>query len=518
MKTKLLVLLFLVAIITSVLCSCEVLKFINHVLDFVPKPDSNNDTNININIGGTTAHVHTESIIPAIESTCTKTGLTEGRYCTSCEKILVPQEESPLKAHSFDDDRDATCNNCDFVRDITCYHTHIAFLEAKDSTCTETGLTEGRQCEDCGLILVAQEVVELKEHTSNGEWIIDKNPTYEEEGSKHMECTVCGSVIAQSSIPMLEPASEGLEFELNDDGNSYKLVGLGTCTDKFVVIPDTYNGKPVTVIGTDAFDKANKIKSITIPDSITKICYGAFTYCTALTEIIIPDSVTEMEYSAFQFCRGLESVTLSKSLTSLNSSVFAYCSSLKTITIPDSVEIISGYAFSGCTSLESVNISSTSNLEYIADRAFEECTSLESIFIPYRVSFIHSAAFKKCVSLKSIEVSYGNKNYKSIDGNLYEIDEKTLVAYAVGKEDTSFVVPDSVKTIGMWAFAYCESLSSVTIPNSVETIDSYAFTCCSNFSDVYYMGTQEEWEKISIGSVDNSNLINANKHYSSSYE
>ena len=100
MKTKLLALLLIVAMITTLLCSCEALKFINHVLDFVPKPDDNNDTNININIGGTTAHVHTEGIIPAVESTCTQAGLTEGKYCTSCEKILVPQEEAPLKEHT----------------------------------------------------------------------------------------------------------------------------------------------------------------------------------------------------------------------------------------------------------------------------------------------------------------------------------------------------------------------------------------------------------------------------------
>ena len=485
MKTKLLVLLLMVAILTTVLCSCEVLKFANHVLDFVPKPDNNNDTNININIGGTTAHVHTEGVIPAVESTCTKTGLTEGRYCTSCGDTLVPQEESPLKAHMFDDDRDATCNNCNFVRDITCYHTHIEFLEAKDSTCTETGLTEGRKCEDCGLILVAQEVVELKEHTSNGEWIIDKNPTYEEEGSKHMECTVCGNTIAQSSIPMLVPASEGLEFKLNDDGNSYTMIGLGTCSDKFIVIPDTYEGKPVTVIGSNAFEKNSfKIKSITIPNSITKICYAAFSFCTALTEIVIPDSVTVMEYKAFQFCRGLESITLSKSLTSLNTCVFLDCSSLKTITIPDSIEIISGEAFSGCTNLESINISATSNLEYIADRAFLECTSLQSIFVPHRVSTIHSAAFRKCVSLKNIEVSSGNKNYKSIDGNLYEIDGRTLLTYASGKEETSFVIPDSVEIIGLWAFQNCPSLVNITIPDSVETIEAYAFMDCSSLVNI----------------------------------
>ena len=120
MKTKLLVLLLAIAILTTVLCSCEVLEFINNLFRFIPEPNPN-DTNIDIdiNIGLTTAHVHNESTLPAIDSTCKKTGLTEGKICTDCNKILVPQEIIDLKSHVFDDDKDKTCNNCDFVREIT---------------------------------------------------------------------------------------------------------------------------------------------------------------------------------------------------------------------------------------------------------------------------------------------------------------------------------------------------------------------------------------------------------------
>lgn len=244
MKTKLLALLLLVAIFTTMLCSCEGLRFVNNVLDFVPKPNNNNNNfDIDFNFGDN--HVHTEGILPAVESTCTTHGLTEGRYCTSCKETLVEQKQAPLKphtegvlpavestcsehgltegryciyckeplveqkqaplkAHTFDDDRDATCNNCSYVRDITCLHTNIEILEAKESTCAQTGLTEGKKCKDCELILVAQQLTGLKDHTTS-DWIIDQEGTLSKDGLRHTECTVCSVILKIETWRPTEP-------------------------------------------------------------------------------------------------------------------------------------------------------------------------------------------------------------------------------------------------------------------------------------------------------------------------
>ncbi|MDY6367466.1 MAG: leucine-rich repeat domain-containing protein, partial [Clostridia bacterium] len=99
-------------------------------------------------------------------------------------------------------------------------------------------------------------------------------------------------------------------------------------------------------------------------------------------------------------------------------------------------------------------------------------------------TWINYSAFKGCSSLTNINVLENNANYKSIDGNLYSKDGKTLIKYAIGKTATEFSIPNSVTSIGNYAFYNCSSLTSVTIPDSVTSIGSYAFECCSSLTSV----------------------------------
>ncbi len=116
--------------------------------------------------------------------------------------------------------------------------------------------------------------------------------------------------------------------------------------------------------------------------------------------------------------------------------------------------------------------------------AFIGCTSLTSINIPDSVTSIGSRAFGYCHSLTSIKVDENNKNYKSINGNLYSKDGKTLIQYAIAKTGTSFVIPDSVTSIGEGAFSSCNFLTSVIIPDSVTSIGASAFYNCSSLTSV----------------------------------
>ena len=77
---------------------------------------------------------------------------------------------------------------------------------------------------------------------------------------------------------------------------------------------------------------------------------------------------------------------------------------------------------------------------------------------------------------------------------------------------TSVTIPDSVTSIGEWAFENCTGLTSITIPDSVTSIGEYAFYNCTNLKDVYYSGTKEQWNKISIDSGNNC-LKNTTIHY-----
>ncbi len=203
--------------------------------------------------------------------------------------------------------------------------------------------------------------------------------------------------------------------------------------------------------------------ALTLPDSYNGKCYeiykDAFYYCDSLTSVTIPDSVTSIGNSAFACCYSLTSVTIGSGVTSIGESAFYWCNSLTSVTIPDSVTSIGKAAFSGCSNLKSVTIGSG-------------------------VTTIDDYAFYGCNSLTSIAVAADNLSYQSIDGNLYSKDGKTLIQYAIGKQDASFTIPDGVTTIGDKAFSGCSSLTSVTIPDGVTSIGNYAFQDCSSLTSV----------------------------------
>ena len=253
-----------------------------------------------------------------------------------------------------------------------------------------------------------------------------------------------------------------------------------------VTIPDS-----VTSIGNRAFEDCSSLTSVAIPDSVTSIGDSAFWDCSSLASITIPDSVTSIDYRAFEGCSSLTSVYISDiaswcgiAFDSSDSNPLGSGASLylngKLVTdliIPNSVTNIGNYAFSNCSSLTSITI--PDSVTSIGGSAFSNCSSLTSITIPDSVTSIGWYAFCNCSSLASI------------------------------------TIPNSVTSIDRDTFDGCSSLTSITIPDSVTSIDYYAFRNCSSLKDVYYSGTQEQWEKISIYDY-NGCLTSATIHYGSS--
>ena len=140
---------------------------------------------------------HNEVIIPGKDATCTESGLTDGKKCSKCGEITVPQEVIPALGHEE-------------VVDA-----------AVAPTCTETGLTEGKHCERCGEVLVAQEVVPATGHTE--EPIPGVEATCTTTGlTEGVKCSVCGTVLVERKVtPALghdEIAHEGKDATCTEAG------------------------------------------------------------------------------------------------------------------------------------------------------------------------------------------------------------------------------------------------------------------------------------------------------------
>ena len=135
------------------------------------------------------------------------------------------------------------------------------------------------------------------------------------------KCSVCDYTLADT---------QGLVFELNQDGNSYAITGVGSVTAETIVVPATYNGKPVTVVADKAFYAINVVTLI-LPDSITEIGEYAFADCIHLTRIYIPEGVKSIGYMALMDCTSLPEVTLPSTLEHIGGSLVFYSRALKVL-------------------------------------------------------------------------------------------------------------------------------------------------------------------------------------------
>ena len=97
---------------------------------------------------------HTEQVVKGKAPTCTATGLTDGKKCTVCKKTLVEQQVIPA-AHTDENDD----NICDACGESLCEEHDVVIDPAVAPTCMASGLTEGSHCKVCGKVLVAQEEV-----------------------------------------------------------------------------------------------------------------------------------------------------------------------------------------------------------------------------------------------------------------------------------------------------------------------------------------------------------------------
>ena len=230
-----------------------------------------------------------------------------------------------------------------------------------------------------------------------------------------------------------------------------------------------------------AFADCNNLYEIEIPQGVVNIGEKAFARLDNLKNIDIPDSVTNITTLAFYRCNGLVSVQVPGSVTAIKNGTFRECNNLKKVILNEGVTKIDGSAFIFCSSLEQIKL--PQSLVSIGSGAFDNCTSLISVELPDN-AIISSDTFKECKNLSDIVISDTNNNYIVKNGILYNKNMTRILCYPAGIKDTEFFVPDTVKTIGDFAFYGTKALESINIPDSVTNIGTDAFGECSGLKEV----------------------------------
>lgn len=339
-------------------------------------------------------------------------------------------------------------------------------------------------------------------------------------------------------------ASDCLYYTILAD-DTYEVVARYFDMPSRVVIPSSYNGKPVTRIGRFSTSEEDEcpnrtVEEIVLPNTIKEIDDHAFYYYTALKSISIPSSVerigdyafggcdnlTYNEYgnayylgdqenpytclvkgkdrevsdisihsatkyiyhNAFRKFNNLTSVTIPDGVKGIGSYSFEYCNNLTFLTIPDSVSYV-GDAFYGCENLtyneqgNALYLGNASNPYLVLMKAKDQ--SITSVSINNKTKIIHENAFRFCPELTSVV----------IPSSVTSIGE---YAFYYCTKLTEITIPSGVTKIENSTFSRCSALTSITIPNTVVEIGSYVIESCKALTSINYQGTKAQWKDMII--------------------
>ena len=306
-------------------------------------------------------------------------------------------------------------------------------------------------------------------------------------------------------------------------------------------------GSGIVTIGSYAFSGTG-IKTITIPAKVEVVKYGAFNECKYLTTIKYnakKSSVWTSSGGPFLNAgknSGGVTVTFGSGVTNIPDSIFDASNNdnrprIKSVTIPSSVTEIGGYAFEGCAELTSVSMGS--GIVTIGSYAFSG-TGIKTITIPAKVDLIKYGAFNDCKYLTTINynakkssvwtssggpflnagkesggvtVTFGsgvtnipksifdasnNDNRPRLKSVSISSSVQTIEDYAFeGTDITSISIPASVTNINYQAFANCSKLTTIKIYNKNAAINRYAFDGCPSNARfyIYKNGTVDTYAK-----------------------
>lgn len=219
---------------------------------------------------------------------------------------------------------------------------------------------------------------------------------------------------SQSEITDKYVDYDGFSFYYNEDTNTYSLRGyFGDSVN--VIVPDNYNGIPVSTIYESAFRGGFvSVESIELPENLTK--FPALTGLSDLQTVNIPASISVLPNNAFTNCTSLLNIEIPESVVSIEEYCFAN-TGLKQVVIPNSVQVIGNKTFQDCKNLSSVQL--PEGITEISTGLFFGCTSLAEVSIPSNVTKIGEKAFYRCQSLTDVYLPDGLSEFDGDNNKIY---------------------------------------------------------------------------------------------------
>lgn len=365
--------------------------------------------------------------------------------------------------------------------------------------CDEHGYREAF-CEECGDRI--EEDVHAKGHDGGDVWLYDREQHWQKckdcdsefgyEGHTSIDsCSVCDYVIEETS---------GLEFRFNSDKNTYTVIGRGDVEDAFIVIPETYEGYPVTEIADNAF-KDVYITTLVIPDSIVKIGNSAFENCSSLSKLFLGRGVEEIGEYAFYDIDYLGEMTMYSGVKKIGRQAFK----------PKSGPWVSGYLYYYGDINDYAQIEFGDNesnpvgnrkfyvngemlfdvtldkAERISDYAFGSCMHIESFTFGTNIKYLGTQALGWLldpISWTKLSIYFEGdvSDWCNVEKRFFIDGDYNL--YFNGDLATKVEIPEDITELKPYVFNYCYSLEEVTLRGPVNSIGDYAFNKCDNLRKI----------------------------------
>ena len=378
-----------------------------------------------------------------IPNQVTEIGISAFNQCSNLESIIISNSVRTIGDYAF-----ALCNNLKSV-----------IINAVTPPTMGKNVFGGSNCANATLYVPAKS---LAAYQSADIW--------NEFGTiKAIEETPAPCLIASGTC------GENLTWELSCD-SVLTISGTGEMTNY-----EEVNNIPW-------YEYSSSINSVIIDNGVTSIGNNAFWNCSNLTSIVIPNSVTSIGEGAFWSCINLTSIKIPNRVTSIGVMAFGYCYSLTSIEIPNSITNIERATFYACVGLTSITI--PNSVTSIEEEAFLSCHYLPSITIPNSVTSIGKNAFSMVNNIVYSGSATGSPwGAKSINGYVdgyfvYSDDSKATLLGCSSAVTGEIVIPNSVTSIGTYAFNNCRKLTSVIISNNVISIGDFAFYQCDGLTAV----------------------------------